>query len=46
VFLTNSLVERQPWAHQAAQLPGTYMINDPAEITDALARLISGSLVA
>lgn len=47
VFLTNSLVERQPWAQQLAQRPGTHVIHRPAEITDALERLISpGSLVA
>lgn len=46
VFLTNTLVERQPWAREIAQRPGTQVITDPAEITDALRRLISGSLVA
>lgn len=47
IFLAATLVERQPWAQQLAQRPGTHMTNDPAEITDALERLISpGSLVA
>jgi DNA processing protein len=47
VFLTNTLVESQPWAQQIAQRPGTQEITDPAEITDALERLISpGSIVA
>jgi hypothetical protein len=47
VFLTSTLVESQPWAQQIAQRPGTQAITDPAEITDALERLISpGSIVA
>lgn len=47
VFLTNTLVELQPWAMQIAERPGTHVANNPAEITDALERLISsGSLVA
>jgi DNA processing protein len=47
VFLTRTLVERQPWAQQIAQRPGTHTVDNPAEITDALERLISpGSLVA
>ncbi len=46
VFLTDSLVERQPWAQHAASLPGTHVVREPAEITDALERLISpGALV-
>lgn len=47
VFLTRTLVERQPWAQQIAQRPGTHTIDNPDEITEALERLISpGSLVA
>jgi DNA processing protein len=47
VFLTNALVERQPWAQQAARRPGTHIIQSPAEITEALDRLIApGALVA
>lgn len=47
VFLTRTLVERQPWAQQIAHGPGTHVADDPSEITDALERLISpGSLVA
>jgi DNA processing protein len=47
VFLTKTLFERQPWAQQIAQRPGTHTIDSPAEITDAIKRLISpGSLVA
>lgn len=47
VFLASRLVERQPWARQAATLPGTHVFREPAEITDALERLISpGVLVA
>jgi DNA processing protein len=47
VFLTHTLVERQPWAQQIAARPGTHTIDDPAEITAAVERLISpGSLVA
>jgi DNA processing protein len=47
VFLTRTLVERQPWAQQIAQRPGTHVTGNPTEITDALQRLISpGSLVA
>lgn len=46
VFLLDDLVERQAWAKHAAQRPGTHVIHDPAEITQALERLISpGSLV-
>lgn len=47
VFLTHTLVERQPWAQQIAQLPSTHVIHDPAEMTTAIERLIEpGSLVA
>ncbi|MGN6868000.1 MAG: DNA-processing protein DprA [Solirubrobacteraceae bacterium] len=47
VFLTQTLVERQPWAQQIAERPGTHMTNNPNEITDILERMISpGSLVA
>ncbi len=47
VFLTDALVERQPWAQDLAQRPGTHVIHTPAEITTAIERLISpGSLVA
>jgi len=46
VFLLRDLVERQPWAQQTAQRPGTHVVDDPQEITAALERLISpGSLV-
>jgi DNA processing protein len=47
VFLTDTLVERQPWAQQIAQRPGTHIIRNPAEITDAVGRITApGSLVA
>jgi DNA processing protein len=47
IFLLDELVARQPWAQRAAQLSGTHVIGKPAEITNALERLISpGSLVA
>ena len=47
VFLLHELVERQPWAQQAAQRPGTHVVRNPVEITKALERLISrGTLVA
>jgi len=47
VFLTRTLTERQAWARQLAEQPSTHVIDHPAEITDALTRLISpGSLVA
>jgi DNA processing protein len=47
VFLLSSLLERQPWARDFAQRPGTHVIHDPSEITQILERLISpGSLVA
>ena len=47
VFLTSTLVERQPWARQLAERPGTYVFDHAAEITTTLERLISpGSLVA
>ena len=47
VFLLKDLVERQPWAQQAAARPGTHVVDDPHEITGTLAGLISaGSLVA
>jgi DNA processing protein len=46
VFLIEDLVERQPWAQQAARRPGTHVIRDPAEITRALERLTApGTLV-
>jgi DNA processing protein len=46
VFLTERLVKEQPWAEQMAQRPGTHIVHNPTEITDALERLISpGSLV-
>lgn len=43
VFLQDTLVERQPWAQQAARRPGTHVIHDPQAITQALERLISTS---
>jgi DNA processing protein len=47
VFLTKTLVKEQPWAQQIAERPGTHIIHNPTEMTDALERLISpGSLVA
>jgi DNA processing protein len=47
VFLTETLVENQPWAHQAARRPGTHIIRNPTELTEALERLIAaGTLVA
>jgi DNA processing protein len=47
VFLTKTLVKAQPWAQQIAERPGTHIIHNPIEITDALEHLISpGSLVA
>lgn len=47
VFLTKTLVKEQPWAQQIAERPGTHIVHNPTEITDALERLISpGSLVA
>jgi DNA processing protein len=47
VFLTDTLVERQPWARQIAERPGTHVVQNPAEITSALERLIApGTLVA
>jgi DNA processing protein len=47
VFLTASLVETQPWARQTAQRPGTHVIRNPSELTDALERLVApGTLVA
>jgi DNA processing protein len=47
VFLTSTLVERQPWARQIAERPGTQVTHDPTDITDALDRLLSpGSLLA
>jgi DNA processing protein len=46
VFLLDELVETQSWARQAATRPGTRVIHDPTEITQALERLISpGALV-
>jgi DNA processing protein len=47
VFLTETLVESQPWARQTAQRPGTHIIQNPTELTEALERLIApGTLVA
>jgi DNA processing protein len=47
VFLTKTLVEKQPWAQQIVERPGTHVIHTPAEITTALERLIApGTLVA
>lgn len=47
VFLTNTLVEQQPWARQIAQRPGTHVVHNPGEITTTLERLLApGSLVA
>jgi DNA processing protein len=40
VFLVKTLVERQPWAKEAATRPGAHVIRDPDEITHALERLI------
>ncbi len=46
VFLLATLVENQVWAQQAAERPGTHVIQQPPEITRALERLIApGSLV-
>ncbi len=46
VFLTRRLVERQPWAQQIAELPGTHIVHDPTEITKTLERLMApGTLV-
>jgi DNA processing protein len=47
VFLLDELVERQAWARDYSTRPGTHVVNDPADITTALERLIGpGSLVA
>jgi DNA processing protein len=47
VFFTHTLVERQPWAQQMAERPGTYVVHTPAEITTTIERLTEpGSLVA
>jgi len=47
VFLLASLVERQQWAREYAERPGTHVVRSPDEITTAVERLISpGSLVA
>jgi DNA processing protein len=47
VFLTKTLVEKQPWAQQIAERPGTHVVHTPAEITTALERLTApGTLVA
>jgi DNA processing protein len=47
VFLTETLVESQPWARQAAERPGTHVIKHPTELTEALERLTApGTLVA
>jgi DNA processing protein len=47
VFLLAELVEAQPWARECAQRPGAQVVQDPAEITAALNRIIGpGSLVA
>jgi DNA processing protein len=43
VFLHHTLVERQPWAQIAARRPGTHVIHEPQELTQALERLISTS---
>ena len=46
VFLTDTLVESQPWAQQAAALPGTHVVREAVEITDAVERLTdAGALV-
>jgi DNA processing protein len=47
VFLLASLVERQRWAREYAERPGTSVVRSPDEITTVVERLISsGSLVA
>jgi DNA processing protein len=47
VFLLTSLVERQAWARDYSERPGTQVVRDPVEITAALKRLTgAGSLVA
>jgi DNA processing protein len=47
VFLLKGLVERQPWAREYSERPGTHVVRDPQEITAALERLTgAGSLVA
>lgn len=47
VFLTEKLVESQPWAKQTAQRSGTHVIQNPTELTEVLERLIApGTLVA
>jgi DNA processing protein len=47
VFLVKDLVDTQPWARQTAARPGTHVVGQPREITDALELLTApGSLVA
>ena len=47
VFLLTSLVERQAWAKEYANRPGTHIVRTPEDITTILERLIApGSLVA
>ncbi len=47
VFLLASLIERQAWAKEYANRPGTHVVRDPTDITTVLERLIApGSLVA
>jgi DNA processing protein len=47
VFLPAPLVQEQRWAKQLAGRPSVHVINEPAEITDAVERLTdSGTLVA
>jgi DNA processing protein len=47
VFLLASLVERQVWAREYADLPGTHVVRETTEISTILERLIApGSLVA
>jgi DNA processing protein len=45
VFLSERVVE-QPWARDFRARPGTYVFRGPSEITDSLARLTDGALVA
>jgi sugar-specific transcriptional regulator TrmB len=45
VFLLRSLTD-QDWARQLAQRPGTYVVDEPSEITAAIDRLADpGALV-
>ena len=47
VFLLASLVERQQWAREYAERPGSHVVRSPDEITTVVERLTSpGSLVA